>query len=204
MLSNFKWLFLLLSILAVSRLEAQQRFKAGLVLGLNAAQIQGDDIGGYNKLGLAGGLRAVVMLKEKQDILVELLYSQRGSRSKIGQVAGDPVKIKLQYIEVPVLFSYKDWLDEDANHYKMRATGGFSYGRLIEAAAEGSKHDDLTEEFFVNDLSFVIGFEFFPGPHVGFGVRWNRSLTLLFDNENFPGRNSLYGYFLAFRSNYIF
>ena len=186
---------------------AQQRFKAGLVIGLNASQIQGDDIGGYNKLGLQGGLRAIAVLKEKMDISFELLYSQRGSYSKYSSPKcpnGDE-KIALQYVEVPVLFSYKDWFQEEDGYYKVQASAGISYGRLLGATAEGSCHDDLTDKFNTNDIGFTGGVEYFASEHVGFGVRWSKSFNLLYNKDKHdPGRNSLRGFFLSFRGAYVF
>jgi hypothetical protein len=186
---------------------AQQRFKAGLILGLNASQILGDDIGGYSKLGLHGGLRAIAVLEEKMDISFELLYAQRGSYSKYNspRCPNGDVKIALQYIEVPVLFSYKDWLQEEEGYYKVQASAGISYGRLLDATAEGSCHDDLTDQFNTNDIGFTGGVEYFANRHLGFGLRWTKSFNLLYNSEKHdPGRNSLRGFFLSFRGAYIF
>ena len=42
--------------LPASEVQAQAlRFDGGLVAGLNASQVQGDDYTGFNKLGLSGG-----------------------------------------------------------------------------------------------------------------------------------------------------
>jgi len=188
---------------AADNAVAQQRFKAGLILGLNASQIMGDDIAGYNKLGVHGGLRATAVLKDKQDLSIELLYSQKGSYSK-NSISGDFIKIKLDYVEVPVLFSYKDWYKEEAGYYKVQVIGGLSYGRLIRSSAEGSKYDDLVDDFNSSDIGLTIGLEYFTSKHFGFGFRWSRSLNLLYNNKNTPGRNSLYSYFLSFRGMYIF
>ena len=57
---------------------AQQRFKAGVIGGLNASQIQNDDVGGYRRLGIQGGLRAITIFTDKIDLFFEILYSQRG------------------------------------------------------------------------------------------------------------------------------
>ncbi len=206
-----KFYFTGLTVLAlfafIENTTAQERFKAGLVFGLNASQILGDDIGGYNKLGLQGGLRAITVLEEKMDVSFELLYSQRGSYSKYSspRCPNGDVKINLQYIEVPVLFSYKDWLHEEDGYYKVQASAGFSYGRLLGANALGTCHDDLTDKFNTNDFSFTCGVDYFSSEHLGFGVRWSRSLNLLYNKDKHdPGRNSLRGFFLSFRGAYIF
>ena len=191
--------------------HAQQRFKAGAILGVNASQILRDDVGGYNRPGMQGGLRAVAILTKKTDLLFEILYSQRGSRGKDGSpkcFQFIPLSIATQYIEVPVMATFKDWLDEEGDFYKIQVSGGFSYGRLLEASAEGSCHDDLTDLFNKNDISFAIGVEYFSNEHLTFGVRWSRSINLLYNRKEGEAinrfENSLRGFFLSFRAGYIF
>lgn len=192
-----------------SQTFAQQRFRAGAVFGLNASQIQGDDVGGYDKLGLLGGLRATTFLKEKLDLSFELLYTQRGSYSKYGspRCNNGNLLIALQYVEVPVVLTYKEWLSESDDFYRIHAGAGFSYGRLINAKSEGSCHDDLTDLFNTNDFSFTAGVEYFISRPFSFGIRWTRSINLLFNkdkHDGLQGRNSLRGYFISFRGAYTF
>lgn len=178
--------------------QAQQRFRTSVVLGLNASQILGDDVGGYNKPGLLAGLRSAAMLKDKLDLSVELLYSQRGSYNKDGSpfCFDGSLLIALQYVEVPVLLTYKEWYVD--GYYKVQAGAGLSYGRLIKAKSEGSCYDDVVDLFNANDLSFTLGAEYFFNRNISFGVRWTRSINLLFNknkHSGLQGRNSLRGYF---------
>lgn len=200
---------LLIFLMMGKEAQAQQRFKAGLLAGLNASQIGGDDVGGYDKLGLQGGLRATALLRDKMDLSFEILYSQRGSYSKYGSPTcyDGNLKINLQYVEVPVVFSYKDWYIEDGDYYKVQASAGFSFSRLISASAEGSCHDALTEDFNDFDFGFTGGLEYFTSEHFSIGVRWSKSFNLLFNkdkHDNTQGYNSLRGYFLSFRGAYLF
>lgn len=211
MLNKISLAFLLCTLAIVwpnqeANAQARRRFQAGVVGGLNASQITGDDVGGYNRLGVHGGLRAAADLGDKKELLIELLYAQRGSYNKYGspKCPNGDINIFLQYAEVPVMFCYKDWYKEEEGYYKVQACGGFSYGRLLRAKAEGSCHDDLTDDFNTNDISIALGAELFSGPNLVFGARWTRSLNLLYNNKNDPGRNSLQGYFLSFRAGYIF
>lgn len=181
---------------------AQQRFKAGLIFGLNASQLEGDDSAGYNKLGLHGGLRGVTMLKDKMDLIIEMLYSQRGSFAKF--VQGD-MKVNLQYVEIPVMVSYKDWYLEDEEYFKVQAVGGLTYSRLLKASAIGSQHDGEVENFNNNDFGITLGADFFIRKHLAIGGRWNRSFNLLYDHDKHdPNLDSLFGYFLSFRAMFVF
>jgi len=184
-------------------LSAQQRFKAGFTAGLNASQIQGDDTGGYNKLGLVGGLKGIAVLGERSELSLELTYSQRGSKNDKAEPVD--IVIRLAYAEVPVLFNYKDWYVEDGDYHRVMGSIGFSYGRLLSAESEGltSKYIDETDNFTKDDFSFVVGAEFFFQPRLSLGIRWNSSFNKLFHNDHAPGKNELRGYFLSFRLNYL-
>ncbi|MBK8564716.1 MAG: PorT family protein [Saprospiraceae bacterium] len=195
-------LALLLCLLFHETAVAQQRFKAGLIFGLNASQLNGDDSAGYNKLGLNGGLRGTAMLKDKMDLVFEMLYSQRGSYERF--INGD-MKISLSYIEVPIMLAYKDWYQEEGNYYKVQAVGGFSYSRLLEASAYGSLHDAEVVNFNDNDFALTLGFDLLFTKHFGLGARWTRSLNRLYDNRKHVDElNSMLGYFLTFRGMYMF
>jgi len=104
--------FYLLTFLFFSQIciTAQtQRFKAGFNLGLTAAQINGDDSAEFNKLGLSAGVRAYTILTPKSDIIIEILFSQRGSRTKFGNNSNIPSQlIKLNYVEVPIIYHTND------------------------------------------------------------------------------------------------
>lgn len=192
----------------IHEITAQNRFKAGVVAGFNVSQIRGDDSGGFNKFGVVGGLRAITILDEKMDVSMELLFSQRGSRSSSTEETRllRDVEIDLNYVEVPVLFNYKDWYDEGANYYKIQASGGFAYSRLINSRSAGNTntHNSEIENFNENDVSLILGAEFFITPKISVSARWGTSINLLYNNKNNPNLNSLRGHFLSFRTNYLF
>lgn len=203
--------------LLCEKLQAQeQRFKAGVLVGLNASQIRGDDVGGYNRLGVQAGLRAVAIIGEKYDLNIEMLYSQRGSYEKDGCWFNDQgtLHISTHYVEIPVVMTFKDWLDEEDNFYRIQVSGGFSYGRIINTRVESScEHDGFGEYFNSGDFSFTGGVEYFTSPKFSLGVRWSHSLNLLYNREKRPednmgstddNPNSLRGYFLSFRGVYLF
>ena len=195
-------------------LSAQHRFRAGAVLGLTASQIDGDLSAGYNKLGLQGGLRVIARLKGRMEASMEILYSQRGCQNELIPSDSDPnpFALTLSYIEVPLQWHYKDWLvefdDSKFNYYKAAFNAGLSYGRLF-----GSKVDDdfnwlngvAPDYLEKNDLSLVIGANFFANRHLGFTFRWNRSLVLLYDSRKSPrGGKSWNGHCLYFQTVYLF
>lgn len=204
---------LLLCCVVSCQVVAQQSiFGLHAVLGVNASQIAGDQLAGFDKIGLHGGLRGTAELSEKVGLSVELLYSERGSRPDIFNDVADPeIDISLRYLEMPVYLTYADWYDEAQGYHKAYAAGGFSYSRLIEASTFdhfniGDENlDVLAKEFSSNDISWLLGFGFRLTNHFGISMRYSRSITWLLNAEKKElNTNSLRPFFLTFRGEYIF
>ena len=179
-----------------------QNFTAAAVLGLNASQINGDFLAGYDKLGLTAGLKVVSSMKEKLDISVELLWSQRGSRD--GPFTNTHRKIHLDYAEIPVMIIFKDWLVRD--YYKIWFESGLSYGRLVRNKITYIDVETLADTFNSNDISFLVGATFFANSNWGWSLRFTSSINPLLNNKD-PGNQNfsrLRGYFLTFRSVLFF
>lgn len=189
-----------------------QRFKAGLIAGVTASQIDGDNSAGYHKVGLQGGLRGIIRLHPKQELSVEMLFTQRGCRNQPKYIP--EFSTTLNYAEVPFEWHYKDWpIGENAktpDYYRMQLNVGFSYARLINYS---NKHnfDDAgitaaLPDLNTNSFCFLLGASLFVSKHVAFTVRYNRSLNNLYKPGK-PGTNyamTLSEHFLAFQSMYVF
>ncbi len=190
--------------------EAQEQiFKAGIIFGMNASQLDGDRSAGYFKLGLVAGLNGVVLLSERIEINIEMLYSERGSRNTFNDDNSTiPFKISTNFIEIPVIFNFKDWLDEDG-YYKLYFHTGIAYARLINAKVEDespvSNLSQAVDDFNKNDLSFLFGVTFYTGPHLAFTFRWSRSFGALYFNDilNAPVP-SLQNHTISLRTLYMF
>jgi len=196
----------------VLQAQRQQRFKAGILVGLTAAQIDGDASAGYNKVGLQAGLRGIVLLNQKQDASIELLFTQRGSRNE----AKTPpfFKTTLNYIEVPVQWHYHDWPAngdaDDPDFYRVHFNAGLSYARLLgyQDDSDGSVAGitPALEDLNANSFCFLVGASFFVNRHFGFTFRYHRALNTLYKPGK-PGTNFAYTlreHFLAFQTLYIF
>ncbi|MEO6759224.1 MAG: porin family protein [Saprospiraceae bacterium] len=207
-----------LAILLPGQVQAQQpqRFSAGLILGLTASQIDGDQSAGFNKLGLQAGLRGIAKLGKRTDASVEILYSQRGSQSTIIKEQYDPFyfTLRLDYIEVPVQWHYKDWKvtgeDGDPDWYKAAFNIGLCYARYMGTKTKGDPQglDVVALDFLKkNDLAFVVGLTFMASRHFGFTARYVRSLTSMYDPRDYdpaPSRYSLINRSLNFQMVYLF
>ncbi|MBO7630503.1 MAG: PorT family protein [Bacteroidales bacterium] len=130
---------------------AAQRFIGSVVAGANFAQIEGDNVHGFTKVGFNGGLGLTLPVNRKQTwmVSIELLYSMKGSVKHCSpgyfdtlvypptmfedvdrSVPFDPktkCNISLDYVQIPVLVHYED-------KYSGCSFGlGFSWGRLVRA-----------------------------------------------------------------------
>lgn len=168
--------------------EAQeQRFSAGLIFGGNLSQIDGDLSAGYIKLGITGGLRGVAMINDKVDLSIELLFDQRGSKSQpVFDENFFPFRITNNYVSIPVLINYQDWLDDSEDFYKMHFHGGFSYGRLLNTDIKDEDENSIlvpiSESFNKNDIALVAGVTFFATQNIAVTGRFSYSVTKLYKN----------------------
>ena len=105
---RLKVFLLLILVLFFGANVMSQNFFGGLVAGGTISQIGGDARGGYNKIGFVGGAFAGLNLSEDIDVQMELKYIQKGSYSADVEYwyAFDPFLIKLDYVDLPVVFAY--------------------------------------------------------------------------------------------------
>ncbi len=194
-------------------LWGQQRFEGRVIVGLNASQIQGDDLAGYNKAGLRAGLGVSAVLGERTSLGLNMLFSQRGSSSPLTRNNSVPRRlVQLNYVELPLLFSLADWWDEKQSFYHLAFQAGLSYSRLINSSVEFFPPFETEKENFAqNDLSFSLGVTYYANPHWGFSASYTRSIFLLYNNKKHLNDNgapiyasSMRAYFISFEVQYKF
>jgi len=193
-----KYLICGLLLWGVLGLQAQS-FRGGVVFGANASQINGDFIAGFNKVGLHLGLKVEREVTERISWSTELLYSERGSRTKGLDV--DPFTISINYVEIPLLISFKDWMKDD--FYKMRFEAGVSAGRVIGNKVKSVNGDTTVEGLNETDFSFTVGPTIYTSPNLGFTLRYTHSINLLRSQKDNPNLTRYRGYFLTLRATYM-
>lgn len=178
----------------VSGTSTAQRFRAMAIAGVNASQIDGDNLYGFNKLGVSAGGRISYNNTKSLDLSLEMLYSQRGSAVRVfNNNPGD--KISLNYLELPVVISLRDWYVTDGEYHKVRVDGGFSYGYLFGVGTSTFK-----EEYFrKNDVSWLLGAGIRFTRVWGLSLRYTASLFNMYKDPT-AATSSLKGYFITLRS----
>lgn len=125
-----RFLIILLIFVAGQEIFAQ-KFMGALAFGGNLAQVDGDEVYGFKKIGLNVGAAAFLPFNEQWKLSLEIGFTQKGAYQKY-PMESDPTKelpyynLRLDYVEIPFLIHYED------RQIAMIGTG-FSYGRLVGA-----------------------------------------------------------------------
>jgi hypothetical protein len=153
-------------------------FDAGFSAGLNFSQVDGDDLAGFNKFGLNVGPIIHVNFSRTWSASLELLYSQKGARTKPNTINFNTYSLALDYAEVPILANYND-----KNRLIFQA--GIAYGRLVNLREELNGIDPLNA-YNDDELSYIIGGTFLIGEekHWGVNARYQGSITTIGPSAN--------------------
>lgn len=202
-------IFLLIGVVYTWSSAQTSPFKGGILIGFNAAQIDGDDLRGFDKLGFNFGLRFLTDFHPRMGISFDFLYSLRGSQSPlVKDNASFQTKYNLHYLEVPVLFHFREWAvvsQENISYKRIQISGGLAYSRLIRARVYGSPFENNEQHLNKNDISYIVGFGLHTTPSQSFQFRYNDSLNFLFNinKSDFPYPRNLRGYFLTLHYIYL-
>lgn len=132
-----------------------QRFHGGILAGINASQVDGDSWAGYYKTGLLLGAFVNTDLTQDWGGQLEIKFAGKGAathpKSPILQ------KIRLNYIDVPVLAYYKPI-------EVLKIEGGLSFNYLYNAEYyDGDWMDTWDQEpnKFETAITFGVNYTFF-------------------------------------------
>lgn len=188
------------------------RFGSGVFAGLNLSQIDGDDMQGYDKMGINAGLRGIAYIIPKLEFHTELVYNQRGSRSKnFSLPRGIGRKIIVDYASINALLVVNDWFHPIKEFYRLQFYGGVGTGRLIRSDVFDPAGDSDQRQLplsqmppYLNttDLSMIFGLNIKMVDHAGVTFRFNRSMNKLLDADLVPLIEkrrvySMKGYFIS-------
>lgn len=167
-----KLVFILL--LFIPLILSAQRFKGGIVLGMNVSQVDGDNFPGYNKAGLVGGAFVFTNFQEKWGAQMEIRYAAKGSAAP--KYYSYIRKYRLQYIEIPILAQY-----EPLNKLKLQM--GLSFGYLFNAAqSDGGGYEKFTEIPSRGEIAACAGINYSFSKSFDVNARFSYSVLPVFSN----------------------
>jgi hypothetical protein len=174
---NFRSIPFLFLLIFGSGTLMSQSFNGGLIMGMNGAQITGDNMAGFNKGGILGGVFVDLPIKEKYIASFEILFTQKGSRRPISAENPNPPGtwnlLRISYLEVPLLLKY--------NIYeKLYISGALAAGLIVEKKFEdinavGYKGNEI--DWLKNtEFSYHIGLDYLIHEKILLFTRYNSSL----------------------------
>lgn len=100
---------LIVLFLMTNNIARGQSFKAAVLAGINSSQVSGDELSGFNKVGLFIGGSAILPVSEKSLVEMELLFIQKGSKTPTPKngAANNFYKMSLNYLEVPLIYTFR-------------------------------------------------------------------------------------------------
>lgn len=143
---------------SVSAQHSSQPVTIGIKGGLNLYHIQGQNYD--TKAGFNAGLLGHIHLSKQWALQPEIVYSQQGAQADVSNSTG---KVKLNYINVPVMFQYM--FD---NGFRLEA--GPQLGILASAKYKlNSATTDIKNNYKTADVGIGAGIGYVHPPS-GFGV----------------------------------
>jgi len=187
---------LFVASLAVPQASAQG-IKLGVKGGVNIGDIGGSDVdlletdlgaSKKTKVGLVAGAFAEFMIGDMFGIQPEVLYSQKGAKFEDAGLEG---KLKLDYIEVPVLFKVNVPIEGSNVHpsFFVGPAVAFKASCKLEDPAAGTTEDCEAGGALVKSTDFGVAFgggiSFdVGGAEVGVDVRYTLGLTKIDDDPD--------------------
>jgi len=180
-----KVLILIFIISCINIYSYSQGFKAGLLAGLTASQVEGDRLDGYDLIGLTGGMYVVNIINNEFSFQTDIRYIGKGSRKRSKPETGDLsyYRLRLHYVEVPFVLQYK-WRD-----FVPEAGIGFAY--LIKALEDSDAYGYLEPDPSFNkyEIPLIVGISYFINDNWKVNARFSHSATPI---RKYPGNQTWY------------
>lgn len=172
--------FLILILSFLSGFLHAQYFDGGIVAGLSASQVDGDNYAGFNKLGITAGGWVSRNISENLAGQLELCYTGKGAYFT-DKDASPPIyhKRSLHYIDIPVLLDlfYRD---------KVVFNLGVAPELLVKHMLEDKDGIDPDDPLDYNTLTMSgiagVGYEFMD--RLTFNIRYNYSIIPMSPHES--------------------
>ena len=184
-------LFAMILSLAGFKVYAQT-FDAGLAAGVVASQINGDGYAGYHQIGWTAGVFGRIPTDGPSSWQLELKYSLFGAHSDSKELDYGllPMKIRLHYIELPVMYRYdlSELIINGRTFDFITLEAGLSADFLVknsQSANNDGGFENPSWLFF--SVTGNLGIQFDINDRLGFNIRSMNSLTPCRWKPEIPG-----------------
>jgi len=183
--------FIILSYLSLEG----QTFRTGLITGAHISKLTGNANDSYNHLGYNVGARIATDIHRQVRISADFLYSRKGN--VVSYLLSETTKyenIRLDYVEIPVMISAMDWMDDpdEEKYYRLHFTIGGSFGRLINYKAIDNFGEDVTlqQAFDKTAISVMGGLVYYTSEHFGINLQFHSSFSNIQTTSRTPSMKS--------------
>ena len=184
---------LIILIVFSSQIIFSQGFSGGLLGGLIVSQVDGDAYDGYRKFGIQAGAYSSYSFNDKWGFTMEFKYIQKGSSKTDKKDPYSDFKIKLNYIDIPVLLNYN-------YNEKLIFGTGLSYGLLVNAEVQDGA-GVVPEEYLSYhdyDINAIIQVKYFLNEY--FWVDLKGAYSAIYINDSHPKQsNNLFSMSLGYQ-----
>ena len=162
----------------------------GVLVGLNMANISGDDVDMFgepsNLMGLAGGLFMVKPLNDNMGFRAELQYSQNGAKYDLDEamqafIGAEEIKVKVTFIAVPLLLQYA--VATEGNIKPVILVGPYVAFKLSAKTEADGEEDDM-EDVKSMDYGLMFGGGVVINDKFEITARYAMGLTSMDDSED--------------------
>ena len=188
-----KILFVLLLTTLGYLVQAQVKADFGLKGGLNIANLKIDNSSNPDaKLAAHIGALAHLHFSTNWAIQPEIMYSAQGAQQTI---SGTEYKIKLNYVNVPVLFQYMT-----GSGFRLQT--GPQLGILAGAKTKvGDAEVDADDSYDTFDFAWAFGGSYVTNSGFGFDARYNLGLANIADDGSNSIKNRVWQLGLFYQFN---
>lgn len=184
-----KILFILSITLSVGSTSVySQRIIGEAILGLNLSKVEGDLINNgsfkFQKPGLNIGAGAIVPINDMFSINIQILFSQKGAYKKYGphpDSAKPYYHTRLDYAEVPLLFSYHD-------KKGLVISTGISYSRLVRVKWKVNGRtlsNSINDGYYsLDNFDWIADFKYRVWKSAFINVRYQYGLTSMWSGDD--------------------
>jgi hypothetical protein len=209
-----KYLLVLCFVTGAFHTLFAQQFRGAVIGGFNLTQVDGDEVYGYSKFGIHAGAAAILPLGNHFSVSLETLFNQKGAlqgdqyerTDSLGNLLTGAYKLRLNYLEVPVLIHYTD------KDFFTVGTG-FSWGRLtsVKEWEHGQRIETTTMQkgpYTKSDINVLADLRFPIYKKLKFNFRYAYSIAKIRTREfsdfyNNTWTRKQYNNLLTFRFIYV-
>jgi len=187
MTKKILFVLIIISSVFISNIYSQ-RIMGEAIVGFNLSKVEGDLINNgsfkFQKIGLNIGAGAIIPFNDLFSFNVQILFSQKGAYKKYGPNS-DSAKpyyhTRLDYAEVPFLFSYHD-------KKGLIISTGISYSRLVRVKWQVNGRtitNSINDKMYsLDNFDWIADFKYRVWKSAFINVRYQYGLTSMWSGED--------------------